>query len=104
MLKFNTDLFRSEVAQAIRRSFLDLKQNLAGENLYGFSLCLESVGSFVGAYGNSEEGLGRIVQKYLEKGCYKAKKGDLTTHLNASLRWNCEDGWLALDEIGRAHV
>ena len=98
MLKFRNDLFRSEMNQAIRLSSRDLQQKLAGERLYGFSLCLESLGFFVGAYGNSEEGLDRVVDVYRKKGYYTAKKGDLTSHLRASLRWNCEDGWLALDD------
>jgi hypothetical protein len=94
MLKLRNDLFRSEMKEAIRLSFLSLQERLTGERLYGFSLHLGALGSFVGACGNTEEGLGRVVDVYRQRGHYQAKKGDLTTHLHMMLRWSCADGWL----------
>jgi hypothetical protein len=84
--------------EAIRLSFLDLQQKLAGERLYGFSLFLGTLGSFIAAKGNSEEALGRIVEVYRQTGDWTAKEGDLTTHLRTLLRWSCADGWLLLDD------
>ena len=92
------DKLRVLLRNAIPKAFAELQQKLSGERIYGFSLCLEALGSFVGAYGNSEEGLNRIVAEYLTKQRYASKRGNLAEHLRHVLRWNCEDGWLALDD------
>jgi len=96
MIPFENAAFRSELRRAIPASFAELQRQRANERIYGYSLCLDALGSFVGAYGQTEEGLGRIVETYQLENRYRARKGDLTAHLRAMLRWNCEDGWLFL--------
>jgi len=97
MLQFSPEALRASLVLAIRAAFAEFKIQRANETLYGFSLSLEALGNFVAAYGASEEGLAREVARYQHKKFYQARQGDLAQHLTCDLRWNCENGWLALD-------
>jgi len=94
----NKNRFSRELSEGVRRAYLSFRKEVQGETIYGFSLCLTPMGSYVGAYGTTEERLDQVVAKYQAEGLYRARKGVLKNHLRASLRWNCADDWLFIDD------
>ncbi len=76
----------------VRASFASLRQEYAGERVYGYALVVGSMMNHVGAAAHTEEGLDRVTDRYLALG-YRAAKGDAREHLRWYLRWSCDDGW-----------
>lgn len=76
----------------IKASFASLRQQYAGEQLYGYALVVGDMMNHVGAAAHTEEGLGRVADRYVSNG-YRATKGDAREQIRWLLRWNCDDGW-----------
>ncbi|MBN9524097.1 DUF4303 domain-containing protein [bacterium] len=76
----------------VRASFTSLRQEHAGERVYGYALVVGDMMNHVGAAAHTEEGLDRAADRYLALG-YRATRGDAREHLRWYLRWNCDDGW-----------
>jgi hypothetical protein len=90
--------FRSALMVATRDAYEELREHFAKEQMYGFSLCITALAQGVGAaYGQSEEGLDRVVEDYLRRGC-TVQSGDLRQTLRAGTRWYSCDGWKYANE------
>lgn len=98
MVQFDVLRYRDAINLAVQESYLDLKRQLSGQHLYGFSIYMHPLGTCVSACLQSEEGLDRVAQTYVDSGRYQLENGDLFEALRILLRWNCADDWLIADE------
>lgn len=90
--------FRAALLEGVRQAYIELKRRMATESLYGFSLCLNSLGQSVGGvYGLTEEKLNKTVINYISRG-YSALGCDLRNLLQVNLRWSVEDAGIYVDE------
>ena len=104
MIPFDVRGYREAINRAVREAYLELKGRMVGEQVYGYSVAMHPDGSNIRAYLQSEEGLDRVAQKYVDSGRYQVTKGDLFKTLRVDLRWNCADGWLLASEASFAEV
>lgn len=84
---------RVALVAGVREFLTALGQAQPGETMYGFLFELAPEGTHAEAAAATEEGLLRVVERYVELG-YMASEGETATVLRAWLRWaGPEDGW-----------
>jgi len=86
------DKFYAALMKAIRQSFAALKEQYAGQTVYGYALVVGDLMQYAVAAAHTEEGLDAVARRYARDG-YKARKGDTHRLLRDMLRWSVDDGW-----------
>lgn len=97
MKPLHVDAYRLALREAIERSFEFGVEQMGRAQIYGYTLFLHQLGSGISAIVQTEDGLQRIVQRYIGAG-WKVKAGQVADVMKTYFRWEFNEDWLILED------
>lgn len=88
-MNFDTVKFRNALIEAASEALIEVRRSFGEEDLYGFVLMLDGLGSVVSAAGQSEQALEQSA--VLNARYWKCETGNLNLLISKMHRWDCAE-------------